>query len=177
LTIRKKHGIGEEDFLIVAGGKIDSKKNIHLLMQAVSELNIDNVKLLVFGDPSDDIKEQFSAFSTQKNIYCIGWIESDATYDYFLAADLVFFPGQHSVMWEQAVACGTPCVFKHYHAMHHCDIGGNCRFLREDSVEAIKSLLIEIIQSEVYEKMLCVALSDNRKRFLYSELAKKSIDI
>lgn len=175
--IRSKHGIGDDDFLIVTGGKIDAKKNIHLLMQAVSEMGTEKVKLLVFGDPADDIKEHFNKLAENKNINCIGWIPADTTYQYFLAADLMFFPGQHSVMWEQAVACGTPCVFKHYHAMHHCDVGGNCRFLMEDSIDAIKKLIEEIIHPDVYEVMLHVALSERRKQFLYSELAKKSLDV
>ena len=175
--IRKKHGIKDDEFLIVTGGKIDSKKNIHLLMQAIAELGSDKIKLLVFGTPSDDIKKRFDELAGDRHICSIGWIDSNATYSYFMAADLMFFPGQHSVMWEQAVACGTPCVFKHYHAMHHCDIGGNCRFLTEDSVEAIKELVLEITQNDVYEKMLSVAVSEGRRQFLYSELAKKSIDV
>ena len=174
--IREKHNIPQDSFLVVTGGKIDKKKNIHLLMQAVSEMERDDVRLIVFGDPAQDIKAEFDKCVQSEKICHIGWIPADDTYNYFLAADLVFFPGQHSVMWEQTVACGTPCVFKHYHGMHHCDIGGNCRFLYEDSAEAIRTLLEEIIEPDNYNAMYKVARSPDSGKFLYSSLAEKSIE-
>jgi len=176
--IRKKHGVSDNEFLIVTGGKIDADKNIHILMEAVANLDFENIKLLVFGTPSPDIEEKFNKLSQNGKIISIGWIPAKETYNYFLAADLVFFPGQHSVMWEQVVACGTPIVMKHYKSMHHCDVGGNAKFLYEDSVEGISKLLTELLTEEkLYRDMLDVARSEKRKQFLYSELAKKSIEV
>lgn len=174
--IRQKHNIADDDFLIVSGGKIDAKKNIHTLMQAVSELDDKKVKLLVFGNPSSDISETFEKLAENENIISVGWITADETYNYFLASDLVFFPGQHSVMWEQSVACGIPIVMKYYHAMQHCDIGGNAKFLYDDSKNGISALIKEILHDDTYQRMLNVACSEKRKQFLYSELAKKSIE-
>lgn len=176
--IRKKHGVSDNEFLIITGGKIDADKNIHILMEAVANLDFKNIKLLVFGTPSPDIEEKFNKLSQNGKIISIGWIPAKETYNYFLAADLVFFPGQHSVMWEQVVACGTPIVMKHYKSMHHCDVGGNAKFLYEDSVEGISKLLTELLTEEkLYRDMLDVARSEKRKQFLYSELAKKSIEV
>lgn len=177
-NLREKYDIKENDFLIVTGGKIDKNKNIDSLMQAVSEIDNQQIKLLVFGNTTEDIKERINSLSDGEKVKYIGWISSDDTYNYFLAADLVFFPGQHSVMWEQSVVCGTPLVVKHYEGMHHCDVGGNCEFLYDDSVSGIKELVIEIVgNKEKYSKMLSVAQSDLRKQFLYSELAKKSVEV
>jgi len=173
--IREKHNIDVDDFLIVTGGKIDNEKNIDKLMEAVTEISNDSIKLLVFGKCSDDVKEKVERLAEHKAIRYIGWIDSEETYDYFIASDLVFFPGSHSVMWEQAVACGVPCVFKHYDFMHHCDVGGNCKFLYDDSLEGIKNLIEEIIDPQIYCEMLKIAESDLKKQFLYSQLAEKII--
>ena len=50
--IRKRYLISEDDFLIITGGKIDKEKNIDLLLKAVVELNISNLKLAFFGKPN-----------------------------------------------------------------------------------------------------------------------------
>lgn len=172
--IRKELELGNDDFVIVTGGKIDRSKNIHLLMQAVSELN-GKVKLIVFGQPNDEMKNEIAGLSDNVNIRFLGWIPSDKAYDYFLAADLAVFPGTHSVLWEQACACGIPCVFKNWDGMHHIDVGGNCKFLYKDSTEEIKSVLSEIADNKAeYLEMKNVAEKE-KNSFFYSKIAKVAI--
>ena len=105
-----------------------------------------------------------------------GWISSDKTYDYFLAADLAFFPGQHSVLWEQACACGIPCVFQDWEGMHHVDVGGNCLFLKDPDVSNIRSCIQKITGSDLYESMLKASRSLCMDAFLYSRIAVKSLE-
>lgn len=174
--IRKSLHIDENDFLIVTGGKIDRTKNIHLLMQAVAELNNKNIKIVVFGQPDDEMKPIIDELCNSDRIRFIGWIQSDKAYDYFLAADLGFFPGTHSVLWEQACACGLPCVFKEWEGMHHVDVGGNCKFLYNDSVEEIKEMILCIVNDiDKYGAMKKVAIEKGIPTFSYSEIAKRAI--
>ena len=173
--IRKELSLTDEDFVIVTGGRIDRTKNIHLLMQAVSELE-GKAKLIVFGQHDDEIKNEINRLSEDINIRFLGWIPSDKAYDYFLASDLAVFPGTHSVLWEQACACGIPCVFKDWEGMHHIDVGGNCQFLHKDSTEEIKEVISEIIgDKEKYNEMKQAA-EKSKKDFFYSEIAKKAIE-
>lgn len=176
--VRRLHEISEDDFLVVTGGKIDAKKRIDRLMEAVTRLDIPNVKLLVFGQCNEDVREKVETLADHPNIRYIGWISSEETYRYFLAADLMFFPGLHSVMWEQACACGTPIVVADNYENYHVDVGGNCFILKHDDVESIYELLQYILTDETaYQKALEVARSDKRKQFLYSEIARKSLEM
>lgn len=174
--LREKHGIADDEFLIVTGGKIDEKKNIHLLMSAVNRLDKPKVKLLVFGNLLDDVRAQVEA-EISPRVQSIGWISADKTYDYFLAADLVVFPGQHSVLWEQACACKVPCVFLRWEGMDHVDNGGNSRFIESADVESIMDTLNEIIGTEVYDEMLRVAKSDKTDIYLHKVVAVKSLEM
>ncbi len=175
--VRRKHDISDEDFLIVTGGKIDAKKRIDRLMEAFARLDIPNVKLLVFGECNDDVKAKVEMLSQNPAIRYIGWISSDETYNYFLAADLMFFPGLHSVMWEQACACGIPIAIADNYENYHVDMGGNCFILKQDDVDSIYELLHYILTDQTaYQKALAVATSDLRKQFLYSEIAEKSLE-
>ncbi|MBQ7822076.1 MAG: glycosyltransferase, partial [Clostridia bacterium] len=174
-NIRSSYNISDNDFLIVTGGKIDKKKKIDLLMEACA--GFDNVKLLVFGNVSDDIKERFDALlESNKNIIYIGWIDADTVYDYFFAADLVFFPGQHSVLWEQACAAKVPCVFERWEGMEHVNNGGNSDFVAPVSITSIKSKISELLYTDKYFSMKGIAESDKTDIYLYSKIAEKSLD-
>lgn len=171
-SVRGEHKIGKEDFLVVTGARIDKRKKIHMLMKAVNELG--GVKLLVFGNVMDDVKEEFSAHLSE-NVKWVGWIDSDKVYDYFFAADLVFFPGQHSVLWEQACASKAPCVFGKWEGMEHVNNGGNADFLEPVTIESIKRKIRALMFTKEYFDMKEVAASEATDIYLYSVIAKKSI--
>ncbi len=166
------------DFIIVTGGKLDRTKKIHLLAEAVKRLP-SFCKLVIFGRPNEEMEPYFSQLSGK--IQCVGWISSDEAYRYFLAADLGVFPGTHSVLWEQAVACGLPCIFKHWTGMEHVDVGGNAILLDEpedeaayaDSLEQVIARLME--RNDDYEKMCRVAREKGVKEFSYNEIARRAI--
>lgn len=173
--IRQKYQIADEDFLIVTGGKIDKKKGIHLLMEAAGRNT--NVKLLVFGEVHEDLKDQFNEiFEENSNIIYIGWIDADLVYNYFFAADIVMFPGQHSVLWEQACAAKVPCVFERWDGMEHVNNGGNSGFFDDISVDGIAKKIDELRFTPTYYQMKTVAESEKTDIYLYSKIAEKSLE-
>ena len=170
---RKDYGLFESDFIIITGGKIDhNKPQTIAFMEAVNRLEVPNVRLLVFGLVSDDLKSAFDEQLSDKVKY-IGWKKSEEIYYEFAAADLVVFPGLHSVLWEQAVGMGKPCIFKDIKGFHHIDLGGNCLFFENDSVE---EYVAKIMQAKAnLDSMRDVAEESGMKYFSYKEIAKKSI--
>lgn len=174
--IRNMYGIHNEDFLIVTGGKIDANKKIDILIQACASL--ENVYLLVFGELLDNYKEVvLDIVDKHKNIIYIGWIDADQVYDFFLSSDLVVFPGQHSVLWEQACACKTPCVFADWEGMHHVNNGGNSVFITDLNEKNIQQLIKSLRFTEEYYQMQKAANSDITDIYLYSNIAKKSLEL
>lgn len=176
LSIREKHGIEKDDFLIITGGKIDENKTqTLLLMEAVKNIGRENVKLVIFGSVVPQLKPKITSQLCHSVEY-IGWIDSRETYKYFSSADLVIFPGLHSVFWEQVVGLGLPCIFKYIDGFTHVDLGGNCDFLYEDSVEEIQGKILAIIDNPIrYNEMKRVAETKGIQLFSYSSIAKKSL--
>ena len=173
--IRGKYGFTDEDFVVVTGGKIDANKRITLLMEACRGL--ERVKLLIFGAVKDDVKAEFDALlAASDNIVSVGWIKSDRVYDYFFAADLVVFPGQHSVLWEQACASKVPCVFEQWDGMDHVNNGGNSDFVSPVTAETLREKIEELLFTEKYEQMRQVAASEKTDIYLYSKIAEKSLE-
>lgn len=175
--IRKQYDIKEKDFLIITGGKIDkAKRQTLLLMRAIQKLGEYRIKLIVFGSVSEEIKEEMMDLVDNKIVFYAGWKTQEESYQMFSAADLVVFPGRHSVFWEQVAGQGIPMLVKEWTGTHHIDVGGNVKFLEKDSVDEIEIKLREILEKD-YDKMKFVAKNKAMKKFSYMEIARKSIDV
>jgi glycosyltransferase involved in cell wall biosynthesis len=176
-TIRKKIGISDDDFLLITGGKIDKQKNIHLLIEAIKKIKNKPIKLLIFGEFNVDMEYLLEEIDKNNKILYIGWINSNEVYDYFLASDLGIFPGTHSVLWEQAVGSGLPCIFKAWDGMKHVDVGGNCLFLDTNDIDEIVSKIYKVTDGRLYKSMKEVAIRNGVKTFSYKNIAKRSIEL
>lgn len=175
--IREQYGINDNDFLIMTGGKIDQwKTQTLLLMQAVKNIKRDDVRLIVFGSVTQELMDQVKALADGTKVQYIGWIQASDSYDYFEAADLVVFPGRHSVMWEQVTGQGKPMLVKDWEGTHHVDLGGNVRFLTKDTVDEIQGEIDRLISNpEHYERMKAVAQEKGMQVFSYKDIAMRCI--
>ena len=110
-------------------------------------------------------------------VVSIGWINNIEIHEYLLISDLAVFPGKHSVIWEQAVGCGIPAIFKRIDGHEHIDLGGNCLLIDDGSVEEIKQALISILNDQLlYQKMKKISVRDGRKYFSYMNISSRAIE-
>lgn len=169
---RLSHGVQQKDFLIVFGGKIDKyKTQVLMLMDAVNTMPDLSVKLVVFGSIVPDMKEAVEKRCSDRVKY-LGWATSDQSYDYFGMADVVCFPGRHSVYWEQVAGMGIPLIVKRWDGTTHVDVGGNVLFLESDGVEEIQSAIKQVKNSYASYKAAAVQGKDT---FMYSKIAERCI--
>jgi len=172
----QEHGLDQDDFIIITGGKIDERKKIHLLLDTFVSLEMKGVKLVIFGEPNDDMILPLERFKKHKNIIFLGWLKNFEIYDVLLSSDLAVFPGTHSVLWEQSVGVGLPCIFKKWKGIQHVDLGDNCLFLENDSSEELISKLKMLIpKNEVFNKLKFNAEKKGPNHFAYSKIAARAI--
>jgi len=174
--IRQSLKISDNDFVVITGGKIDRKKNIHLLLQAVSEIGIKNIKLITFGTPNEEMKQEFEELSSSDSIINLGWITPEQANNYFFAADIACFPGTHSVLWEQAVGLGLPAIFKRWEGIDHIDIDGNCIMLDNVSVYTIKKSILDVYNNKGLYVSMKESAKEGIKIFSYYDIAKRAIE-
>lgn len=173
-SIREELNINESDFVIITGGKIDFRKNTHVLIKALSDLNRPNIHLIICGVLTPEmlyLKEQFTS-----NIHYLGWCNAKRVINCMIASDLACFPGTHSTLWEQAVGIGLPCIFKYWNEMTHVDINKNCIFVKGDNEIELKEVINSIIFTEEYYIMNDHAQKAS-KEFRYSTIAPKAIGL
>lgn len=177
--IRNDLEIKNDDFVLITGGKLSKGKNTKLLIESLNEIPDDNLKLVIFGVFSDDIKdEMLNLIKKDSRIRYVGWLQGGDVYDYYLASDVAIFPGTKSALWEQAICSGLPLICKRWKGMEYVDVGGNCIFIdgddKEKIIESIKLLMNDKV---TLENMSKIAKTKGYERFSYERIARQSIDI
>lgn len=174
--LRRRYNYDDNQKLIITGGKIDNaKKEVLLLMEYVRGKK--DLFLIIFGSIDKHLENDIIK-SMGDNIVHIGWVNARESYDLFGSADLVVFPGRHSVYWEQVVSLKKPIVAKYWEGTTHLDIGGNVVYVdyKMDEKEKLFMALDEILYTSKLLEMTRSAGNTNYRNFLYSEIAKKSIE-
>lgn len=152
-SFRAKHGISDDDFVIVYTGKLDEAKGGELLAQAFRERfqTQKSVVLIVVGNTSGEygkeIEKIFSEsenriirFPTQK--YC------DLA-QFYQAADLSVFAKQCSLSFYDAQACGLPVLSEDNNInIDRCSHGNGWNFKSGD-VEDFKNKITDIVNMDV----------------------------
>lgn len=173
-NIRKHYNIGNDSILIFTGGKIDNRKNTHILIDAIKQINNPQIHLVICGVLSpemDYLKEEFN-----DNMHYLGWCDSEQVMNNMIASDFACFPGTHSTLWEQAVGVGLPCILKHWNEMTHMDVDGNCIFVKGDDVDELQDVINRMMNKDFYTQQKEKA-GKASKFFLYSDIAKKAINL
>lgn len=176
--IRSILGFRQNDFVIITGGKLESRKCTIELIKAFRNVNNKNSKLLLFGSIKDDIKAEWEQLiDSDERIKYIGWLSANETYKYFFASDLACFPGTHSTLWEESIGYGIPAIFRKWKGIEHVNCGGNCIMLDDSSIDNIKKVLNSIIDDiALYQKMLAFAQSEDvMGKFAYSNISRYAI--
>lgn len=175
--IRNGLRTSDNELIIITGGKIDSAKAQTMkLIKYVKEINDKKIKLIIFGSITKDLECEFRNLVDNVNIIYVGWLNSKDIYKYLLVADLGVFLGRHSVIWEQAIGLGLPCIFKKWEGMSHINRDGNCILLEEKDYDGLPVLLNKLhsnreILNEMRRKNLEIS-----EEFSYFNIAKKSIE-
>ena len=122
------------------------------------------------------MQKQVKEICVDNKVIYIGWIKSDDAYNYFASADLVVFPGRHSVFWEQVAGIGTPMLCKYWNGTTHIDLGGNVEFLKEDSASEIKKKIEKLIENpEEFNQMKLIA-EKGIETFSYKKIAERALN-
>ena len=170
--IRGGLDVKDDDILIVTGGKIDERKNTHILIEAMERLNNPKVHLVICGTLHPQMAYLQEKIDANKNIHHLGWCNAEQVMNNMIAADIACFPGTHSTLWEQAVGVGLPAIFKRWNEMEHVNVNGNCIFVKGEDVDELSQAIGSIIDN--YDAFLQKA-KEASNSFLYSNISRQAI--
>jgi 1,2-diacylglycerol 3-alpha-glucosyltransferase len=179
---RDSLGLNDNNILLVSGGKMDKRKNFPELIHAYKilkeEFKIDNIRLLIFGKPNEEMrKEILDLINANPEIIYLDWLHSSTIHKYLIAADIAIFPGTHSVLWEEVVGLGIPALFRKWERMNHVDLGGNCLFLDSGSRYEISTVVKTLIEApNMFKDMKELASTLGPVKFRYTKIAQQVLN-
>jgi 1,2-diacylglycerol 3-alpha-glucosyltransferase len=180
-VVRSGLGIPDDAVVLVTGGKLDLRKNIHTLIERFSALKasgrLAGMHLLVFGQPDPSVRAALDDIKVHPDVHLQGWMQAKDIFRMFLAADLAIFPGTHSVLWEEAIGHGLGVVAHHWPGLHHLDLGGNLKFIHDASPDALDELLQGLWDdnASMVRAMTEVAAEKGPRVFSFSAIAAQAI--
>ena len=174
---REKFQISKNGFTFISGGKLDNNKKIIESIKAFSKIKNEACFFLIFGSVLDDIKAEFSTLVENDNrIRYIGYVDSDDVWKYFYASDFGLFPGRHSVLWEEAIGCGLPCLFHRYEEKDHTEVCGNCICIEQFDEDTIYRNMTKVLENKEYYAQLKANAEKASNEFSYHTIAEKSVE-
>lgn len=176
IKYREKYVL-DNNFVFVTGGKINKNKCTIEAMKAFTRIKDENARFMIFGSLDDDIKEMFSDLcECDKRIMYLGYIKSEEASNLFLAADFGVFPNSHSVLWEEAIGCGLPCLFHRYEEKDHTEVCGNCICIEQSDEDTIYCNMKKVLEDKEYYAQLKANAEKASNEFSYHTIAEKSVE-
>lgn len=179
--VRASLGIPADAVVLVTGGKLDLRKNIHTLIERFSAFRasgqLEGMHLLVFGQPDPAVQAVLAGIDIHPDVHLQGWTPAKDIHRMFLAADFAIFPGTHSVLWEEAIGHGLGVVAHHWPGVHHLDLGGNLKFIHDASPAALDVLLRDLWKDDarLVRAMTAAAAEKGPRVFSFSAIAAQAI--
>lgn len=110
--IRDSLNIKENEIVLFTGGKINSQKKTHLLIEAFQKIKRNDIHLIVLGTSSETDNSYFESLYNFKSnrIHFTGWVDGNDVYKFMVASDLAIFPASQSVLWQQSISMNLPLI-------------------------------------------------------------------
>lgn len=192
--IRKKLGLSEKDFVILYVGRIMKIKGVFELMQAVSDLQDEHIKLLIIGSANFG-KWAFSSYErkvkklSQQNrdrIIFTGYVDNAEVYQYASVADVQCVPTlveeAAGLVLLEAMAEGLPLIVtKSGGAIEYVDESTALIIDRENIVENLKRAICYMKEHAEERKSMSEQAQKRGKQYnedtYYQDFKKLIIDI
>ncbi len=177
IKVRQELGIPKTSFVFFQGGKLYKERKVLETLKSFLVLNNENLHLILIGKLFDDIKDDaIKLIEKSKNIHYLGFINGTEVKNYLIASDFGIFPNLHSVIWEEAIGCGLPCVFGKYKGENHMNICDNCILIDNPTEENIKSILLKVSSDKDYYEKLKINAEKASDSLSYYNIAQKSLE-
>lgn len=119
-SIRKKHGLSPQDFILISVGRIvasERYKGHEIVMQALKKLlpENSNLKYLIVGEGNyrETLEDIVTSSGIKAHVVFAGRVSEEELPDYYRASDLFIMPSKgegFGIVYLEAMACGLPVI-------------------------------------------------------------------
>ena len=165
---RAEFGLAEDDFVIIAVGRLVKRKGLDCLVQAIARTGISSVKLLIVGDgPERERLESLAGdLGVRNRIDFLGPVAESKKFQYLSASDLFVLPSLHEgfgIVFLEAMHCGLPVITT--------DCGGQTDFLRDGH----NGYLVPVNDVQALADKISMLLRDSGLRTIIGQQNKQDV--
>jgi glycosyltransferase involved in cell wall biosynthesis len=176
---RVEFGMSQDEFLIIAVGRLVKRKGLDCLLQAVAKIQIPTVKVVLIGDgPERNHLESLAvALGIRQQILFLGAVSEEKKFQYLSVSDVFTLPSLHEgfgIVFLEAMYCGLPIITT--------DNGGQADFLKDrrngflvpvGDAEAMADKILILVQNHDLRMWMSVNNREDVKRFSVSATAER----
>lgn len=130
--VRKALKLGINELVIIYTGKITRNKDVHILVEALRQIN-DKITLLLIGDGQEKYLTEIKKPLRSMKVIHLSFLSNEQLPKYYSAADLAVWPGDSTIAILEAMSCGLPVILPEWYGTAYLDkSGGVVRFRRKD---------------------------------------------
>ena len=177
-SIRKKLGLSEKDFVILYVGRIMEIKGVLELMQAVTGLEDEHIKLLIMGSANSG-KWSFSNYErkvkkfakrNKERIIFTGYVDNSEVYKYAAVADIQCLPTLVAeaapLVVLEAMAEGLPLIVtKSGGVIEYVDESTAILIEKENIVKNLKSAIVYMKEHPEIRRQMSEKAKIKRKKY------------
>lgn len=153
----EKYGINEDAIILGHSGKLTGGKKTVDLIHALSRVQDDRFKLIIFGFIPDENEELKRIIENEPRVLFVGWKKGDEQHDLLGAIDLYCQPGTQSATAEMAACDGCALLLAPHPSYKH--LYGDSAKYAENSDDIYKILIaisedysiLETMKQNVYK--------------------------
>ncbi|MGQ9618710.1 MAG: glycosyltransferase family 4 protein [Candidatus Aminicenantia bacterium] len=172
----------EKEKFILSVGAIFQRRNIPLLLEALSFLEREDWKLKIVGEnrtyPRIDIKEIVKKMRLNQNVEILGYVSDQELLELYNISSIFVSLSEYEgfgLPILEAMACGLPCVLFYGHSYKEL-FEGAAYFVKELSFKTVKDKIEELIEKEELRKELSEKGLNLARNFSLQTCAEKTID-
>ena len=178
LRLRREFNLKASDLLIVFAGKIELRKDVHILIGALKMLDNNKLHLILIGGGEANYINELKEISGKLNVVWIPFVENAKLSHYYSAADIGIWPGDSTITLLEAMACRLPLILPDYYGTKYLDQSSAIvRFTRGNVQDLAKSLKTLIDNKKLRINMGLRAENFSHKRLSWRKLALQSLKL
>lgn len=173
-SLKKHYGFGNDEFIVVSGGKMGIEKGTDKLIKAVGEVRNQYpcLRLVLFGSYEDE-ETRIQAENSKYTIF-YGWCDRIKTLELLKIADVACWPLHHTTLIEDAVSVCTPLLIRKTGTTEHL-IRGNGLWI-DDKKSPIEDCLLHFLTlTEAQKAEIIMSCKKMNNTISYRAIAKKLI--
>jgi len=121
--IRNQLNVLPEETLLVHSGKMAPYKKTHLIVEAMTRLGRNDVKLLLIGKCEAEYRKHIDALikegQLENQVLFVSWVAPQELHHYFSASDVAIWVDHATISTIEASAVGIPIIVPDFHGYEH----------------------------------------------------------